>query len=193
MKAAAPSAPGEDHSLALAFINTRHRQGRATVDDIASAETLGEWLQRRFAGTSERPITDAELRRVHCLRDAIRSLMHAAARGAEPPAESLRLVNRASGRAPRALALEWPVNGAPNRRYVSSARDSLDRATSEIATDAIELLTDERRSDLVECTGPGCVRFLLKDHPRRHWCSPSCGERARAARYYQRFRARADS
>ncbi|MFH9354859.1 CGNR zinc finger domain-containing protein [Kitasatospora sp. NPDC017646] len=32
------------------------------------------------------------------------------------------------------------------------------------------------------CPGPGCVRFFVKDHPRRGWCGPGCGNRARAGR-----------
>jgi predicted RNA-binding Zn ribbon-like protein len=189
MKAIASSAPGEERSIALALVNTLHRRGRAIVDEMAGADALRDWLQERTHATPDRTIGQAELERVRSLRDAIRALMHAAARGVEPPEQSLRIVNRASAGAPRVLALDWPAGGAARRRYVTDVSDPLDRATSEIATDAIELLTDQRGSELVECAGPGCVRFLLKDHPRRHWCSPSCGERARAARYYQRHRA----
>ncbi|HEY0690395.1 MAG TPA: CGNR zinc finger domain-containing protein [Kribbella sp.] len=31
----------------------------------------------------------------------------------------------------------------------------------------------------------------MKDHPRREWCSTTCGNRARAARHYARRTSRA--
>jgi predicted RNA-binding Zn ribbon-like protein len=42
--------------------------------------------------------------------------------------------------------------------------------------------------DLRACGAPGCMRLLLKDHPRRQWCSTRCGDRVRASRYYHRHR-----
>ncbi|MGW3040938.1 CGNR zinc finger domain-containing protein [Kitasatospora sp. NPDC001159] len=45
-----------------------------------------------------------------------------------------------------------------------------------------------RPASLRACHGPGCVQFFVKDHPRREWCGPGCGNRARAARHYHRQR-----
>jgi predicted RNA-binding Zn ribbon-like protein len=39
------------------------------------------------------------------------------------------------------------------------------------------------------CHAPGCVLYFLKTHPRREWCSVTCGNRVRAARHYERIRA----
>lgn len=183
------SAPGEDRSIALAFVNTRRRQGRAIVDEVASGEALRDFLEARSSAVLDLPVRESQLERFHSLRAAIRDLMRAAVRRSEPPAGSLLFVNRTSRGAPRVLALEWPTGGPPDRRYVSTTPNPLDRAAGEIVADAIELLTGPRSADLVECAGPGCLRFLLKDHPRRRWCSLSCGERTRASRYYRRRRA----
>jgi predicted RNA-binding Zn ribbon-like protein len=64
----------------------------------------------------------------------------------------------------------------------------MQRAFAALAEDAIALVCGERRGDLIACEAPGCVRVLLKDHPRRHWCSTRCGDRVRAARHYRRSR-----
>jgi hypothetical protein len=32
------------------------------------------------------------------------------------------------------------------------------------------------------------VKYFLQDDPRQTWCSPSCGNRERVNRYYQRRR-----
>ena len=36
------------------------------------------------------------------------------------------------------------------------------------------------------CPAPGCVLYFLREHPRREWCSTTCGNRVRAARHYDR-------
>jgi hypothetical protein len=36
---------------------------------------------------------------------------------------------------------------------------------------------------------PRCVRYFVKVHGRQEFCQPSCGNRARAARFYHRQRA----
>jgi predicted RNA-binding Zn ribbon-like protein len=41
---------------------------------------------------------------------------------------------------------------------------------------------------LRRCEAPGCINYYLKDHPRRAWCSPKCGNRVRVARHYHRHR-----
>jgi predicted RNA-binding Zn ribbon-like protein len=65
---------------------------------------------------------------------------------------------------------------------------ALDAARGRIAADAIALVTGPEAADLRACEAPGCVRLLLRDHPRRHWCSTRCGDRVRARRYYARHR-----
>ena len=57
-----------------------------------------------------------------------------------------------------------------------------------LASDAIDLLTGPARGDIRACGAPGCVLMFLKDHPRREWCSNTCGNRARQARHYHRAR-----
>jgi predicted RNA-binding Zn ribbon-like protein len=192
MQTGPPPAPGEERSIALALVNTQHRNRRAFVDEIATCESLGDWLESRGIALSRLP-SDAELERVDALREAVRNLMHATVTGQPPAASALRALNDAATTAPRVPGLEWIADCGLVRRYATGGADAFGRAISAIATDAIELLTDERRGALIECSGPSCVRFLLKDHPRRHWCSAGCGERARAARYYRRTRAQPDA
>jgi predicted RNA-binding Zn ribbon-like protein len=41
---------------------------------------------------------------------------------------------------------------------------------------------------LQACLAPGCILYFARTHPRREWCSVECGNRARAARHYQKVR-----
>jgi predicted RNA-binding Zn ribbon-like protein len=55
-----------------------------------------------------------------------------------------------------------------------------------LAGDAIELATGDEA--LVACGAPDCIRFLVRNHGKRQWCSTRCGDRVRAARHYARTR-----
>jgi predicted RNA-binding Zn ribbon-like protein len=57
-----------------------------------------------------------------------------------------------------------------------------------LAEEALILFAGPRQYQLCACRGPGCVLFFVRDHPHRQWCSASCGNRARAARYYAKTR-----
>ena len=60
-------------------------------------------------------------------------------------------------------------------------------ARAMIAVDAVALLAgDPESGPLRACLAPGCVLYFVADHPRREWCSPACGNRARVARHYER-------
>ncbi len=61
---------------------------------------------------------------------------------------------------------------------------------AEVAGQSIRLLGGDEARELRACCAPGCVLYFVRSHPRREWCSVACGNRARAARHYQRVRAR---
>jgi predicted RNA-binding Zn ribbon-like protein len=62
-------------------------------------------------------------------------------------------------------------------------------AVARLAAQAVNLLA--RPSTLGACEAPGCVRYFVRDHPRRGWCSAACGNRARVARHYRRHHSSA--
>jgi predicted RNA-binding Zn ribbon-like protein len=50
----------------------------------------------------------------------------------------------------------------------------------------IDFLASDDRQRLHACPAPRCVRYFLRERPQQAWCKPSCGNRARVARHYQR-------
>jgi predicted RNA-binding Zn ribbon-like protein len=173
-------APGEHAHLALALANSRRNDPTGPVDDLANAATMRAWLEDHDL---ERDGDEAALAAMRELRDAVRELLLARIddRLADPAAVSA--VNAAAAAAPAAPRLIWTDAPRAAREHVGE-----DRARAQIAADAIELVTGPEHADLRACSAPGCVRLLLKDHPRRHWCSTRCGDRVRASRYYHRHR-----
>jgi predicted RNA-binding Zn ribbon-like protein len=156
---------------AVEFANTlRASRGQLT-------DGLPEWADQ--AGLQ------ADLAQVTELRDAIRVLLRAVTEGGEIPAAELGVLNSAAATAP-----QWPELQAGLTVMAQTAAHARQAALAAIARDAIDLLgTPARRDTLRACEGPGCVQFFMRDHPRREWCGPACGNRARAARHYARHRA----
>jgi predicted RNA-binding Zn ribbon-like protein len=184
------SIPGERDHPALALVNSRHNSRAGIVDHLADPEALGEWLAWRSLAPRGAAATEADLERARALRDAVRELMVASLEQRAPAASAVATVNEASAVAPAADQLRWKDADGFVRTRSAPGAGELRRALAALAEDAIGLVCGERREDLIACEAPGCVRLLLKDHPRRHWCSTRCGDRVRAARYYRRSRER---
>jgi predicted RNA-binding Zn ribbon-like protein len=184
----AEPAPGEDQSLAVALVNTGYNDTRRPIDELEDAEAVRGWLAARSGAPRDLELGRGDLERVHALRAAIRELLTALTEERAVDDEALDVLAGATGAAPGSSRLN-SHRGVLSREWVVAAGTPLERALALIASDAIALAGDERRKDLTECAAPDCMRLLLRDHNRRHWCSKRCGDRVRAARYRARHRA----
>ncbi len=97
------------------------------------------------------------------------------------------VVNTAAAAAPPVPKLSWPDRVA-HRSVPPGVRPPV-AVLAGVAASAIELLGAPNGRELRACLAPGCVLYFVKDHPRREWCSDSCGNRARARRHYARHRS----
>ena len=183
---------GEPPPIELA--NTTWASRGHPRDGLRAPQDLAAWL-REQRGRLATPLGERDLLGVTAedlavarrLRDAIRALAGAVVEGARPAPEDLEVLNAAARSAPRWRELRW--NGAPGAETHTLARPVV-AALAEIADGAVALFAGPRRRLLRACPGPGCVLFFVRDHPRREWCSVSCGNRARAARHYRRHQGR---
>ena len=124
------------------------------------------------------------------LRDALRRLAAEATGDPRPPATAPELTRPEAITTLNALAktwpeLVWPADGHPARAYRGRG-SSVDQAVELIAHQGVELFAGPGRDRLRPCLAPNCLLFFAKDHARREWCSPECGNRARVNRHYQR-------
>jgi predicted RNA-binding Zn ribbon-like protein len=172
--------------LALDLARTVHHDGKGGIaDDIDTADGFTSWLRGH-----DLPEADVWEQAIE-LRRAIRALFAHAVRP-DPPAKSddgvldadtaLRQVNAAAAAVLRAPQLGWPDTVT----YDETPADSSKRLLAAFARSAIELLSGPDRPRLKACPAPRCVKYFVQDHPRQAWCKPSCGNRARVSRYYQR-------
>lgn len=182
--------------LALDLAGTiRHDGNGGVIDDLADAARCRAWLADRTEPGTELDVEHTRARVVE-LRGAVRSLF-AQAVAPQPPnhadagnlldqAVAIAVVNAAAAQVPRAPVLDWPEDTEPQLGWTSAATDAGTALLARLARATIDLLTGEDRVRLRSCPAPRCVRYFVQEHPRQAWCKPSCGNRARVSRYYQR-------
>jgi predicted RNA-binding Zn ribbon-like protein len=183
--------PLRDEPLAIELHNTVYAVHGNVLDGLADAASAEAW----FDGLAERLPEDGGGSRTWpapgqlvVLRDAVRAALHAAVEEAAIEPAVIDVINEASARAPRSPIAVWRPDADPLAEIDYHGASRADVVIAAFAADAIDLLTGPRRGDLRACGAPGCVLMFLKDHPRREWCSNTCGNRARQARHYRRTR-----
>ena len=202
---AAFGAPVRGEPIAIELMNTVWADRDGVHDALATTRDALAWLDRVSdrlphvepeRGAGPRSLTASDARQLRVLRDSIRLV--AAVVTADPRAteshpggiaaldDALLVINSAAGTLP-ALLLRRTSGG-----LVADRRSRTPNASSiaGFAIDAVPLLAGDHPSgDLRGCRAPGCVLYFVQDHPRREWCSPACGNRARVARHYERTRS----
>ncbi|WP_326946548.1 CGNR zinc finger domain-containing protein [Amycolatopsis sp. NBC_01307] len=167
------AAPGEELSLALALVNTQR------VGDVDDLDDPLPWLHARGLRVTSvadvTPLTD--------LRTAVRELLAALAEDRAPAAAAVDAVNAAARTDAAAPQLTWAAG--PRREWRSTRPGSVDEAVATLARDAIDVAGGDLGRLVRPCEAHGCVRFYLREHARRRWCSTTCGDRVRAARHQQ--------
>ncbi|MFG1867021.1 CGNR zinc finger domain-containing protein [Micromonospora arborensis] len=192
--------------LALALASTiRHDGNGGVADDLGDVEGLTAWLReqaeplREYVGGLDAVASTADEQTrldVVAVRRATRTLFAVAVRPGPPsradassllsPPEAVSRLNQAAAALSVRPVLSWAEEGTPTLSWQGEAVDARVRLTAGLARAAIEFLASPARDELRACPAPRCVRYFVKDHPRQEWCKPSCGNRARVARHYQR-------
>ncbi len=175
---------------------SRRREHLASFTDLVSFALQDKILSAKQAkdlhARARKSESDAarSFRKVIALREAIYQVFAAAAKGHPAPAEDLLKVNESAVEAMQHRCLVRD-NGSYRWEWQTEGRNPLDRILWPIAQSAVELLTSDELKLVRWCEAPDC-EWLFLDHSRnrsRRWCDMnSCGNRAKARRYYQRTR-----
>ncbi len=187
--------PGEPVPVRL--MNTIWADTTGVHDDLTTPAALRDWValvHGHDAGSLDDPGPD-ELAEARALRDALRRLAAFSTDDPRPAAQSpvdtvgdaVAAINKAAAHRPHA---QLTVCDGQLQRGSPPHASPVRTALAELAHNAIDLFTGPAAAKLRGCQAPGCVLYFVKTHPRREWCSEACGNRARAARHYQRIRNR---
>jgi predicted RNA-binding Zn ribbon-like protein len=171
-----PPAPGE-LGLVQAFINTHYDLVREHGAEIlATPAALGKWLADHRLSAADATVSEADLRRAHAVREALREL----ASGADNP----------TAFAPLRATVEIRLEQSGPRLASTDARTVDGAIAALLAIVAREMLTG-RWSRLKICPGHDCGWAFYDGSRNRtgRWCSMSvCGGRSKAKAHYRRQR-----
>jgi predicted RNA-binding Zn ribbon-like protein len=152
-------------------------------DLLETDDLLDTWIAAERGTIPGAEAASGRLADVRELRDTVRQLLHARARGKPAPAAARRQINAISSAAPIRITLT-----ADGRSLQEpDVRDEYALFEATIAHSAIEL-AGQRDAGLSVCGAPSCGMLFLREHPRQLWCSKPCGNRARVARHAARRR-----
>ncbi|WP_285548928.1 CGNR zinc finger domain-containing protein [Actinoplanes regularis] len=180
------TAPGADLHPGLDLANSRLAAPGGVVTDLLDTPAAATWwLVERGLAPADTHLHEICAGRLRALREQIRALLRARVRQSPPPAEALAEINAALTRVPTAAELRWDPARGLHRSTPHPTDQVVDRALGVLAADAADLLTGPDAGRLAACGSPPCQRYLLRSG-RRQWCSVRCGDRARAARAYDR-------
>ena len=182
---------GEDASSAVALVNTRHLQSGQPADLLADPARAAEWLAERGLLSRGAALPDPDTARLVALREAVRGLFAAKAGQRVPAVDDVTLLNAALAAAPVVPALTWDEAGPNQSEHALPGAGPCTVAIARLARDALRVLTDPAGPEPAPCGAHGCVRWFLRTHAARQWCSDRCGDRVRAARHYARHRGTA--
>ncbi|MGI5336332.1 CGNR zinc finger domain-containing protein [Streptomyces sp. CA-181903] len=172
----------------LDFLATKGRTfGAHPVERIATAERLGEWLQRVELAPA-RPPGPADVARAHAVRENLRLLALPVVEGGVPPAAAAEETARFLADQPDPVRLT--VSGPLRREPPADTGAALAR----IARQAVDHLTGPQCATLAVCPEHDCRGLFTNPSGRRRWCpAPACASRGRVRALRERRRAEARS
>lgn len=186
------------NNLSVDFVNTRIRVTGAPQELLESFEDLVAWavraellnlsqaraMLREWSGKSK---AAQAFRLALKFRDVLHGMIVGVAQGAEIEPAALGAINRIM-KEENGYAEVVHVEGGFEKRFHTDFNDP-GRLLAPIAEAAADLLCYGNLAYLRKCETPECVIYfydVTKNHGRR-WCSMAvCGNRAKAAAFYQR-------
>jgi predicted RNA-binding Zn ribbon-like protein len=180
--------------LCLDFSNTLHQRNGASREDLRSYSDLVRWGKEKGLITNsqadailENPGRGADtLRKAKLLRESIYSVLSAVAHDRPPMREDIATLNQFVS-AGMSKSKVVPAEGGFRWEWEESADP--DVLLWPISKSAADLLTSDALGLVRECANEeeGCAWLFMdstKNHSKR-WCSmSSCGNRAKAKRFY---------
>jgi predicted RNA-binding Zn ribbon-like protein len=180
---------------AVELMNTVWADRAGVHDALTDAAELRVFLAGLGVRDADRlRVVGSELAATRVLRDALRRLAASVTEDHRPAAATGMSERAAVAAVNRALAATPAptLRRSPDGLLLTVDDRSVPAVLGRIAEQGAALVAGPA-GPLHACFAPGCVRYFVKDHPRREWCGPACGNRARAARHYARVRSGAGS
>ena len=176
------------YPLAIDFANSvgMHVVGQAG-ELLGDEDGFARWVavQDELSGVDTASV---DLTALQELRRHVIAILGALARRDPLPAMDVVAINDAAARAVAHPVLDLSDPAQPAARSVTTAATATDAVLGRVAASLIDLVA--ARVGVRRCPAPGCGLFFLASRSDQRWCTGSCGNRARVARYQRRHRDR---
>lgn len=184
-----PPAPG-DLELVRAFLSLHEHRDATAANLPPTAPTFEAFLHDEGLLPTGVRVTEADVRMLLALYNALRARVHAEA-GEPVPPEASAAIERAAKEA--GLELRFPGEGEPT---LEPTAGGVAGTIGRILVIAFLSELDGEWDHLKECGSDSCISIFY-DRSRNHsgrWCSmESCGNRAKVRAFRERQRARAQA
>lgn len=164
----------------LSTLSGRYRTEQEEAFDRPAR--LRDWLRGHGLEPAS-AVTEADLRGVREVREALHRAAAAAVRGGVPAGEDVRRLDRA-------LASDQPLRLLQDEAGLAVGRPATTaEALARLVRDAVQDLAGPRREHLRFCGDDTCSGIFLDPTGRRRWCTDqACGNRLRVRAHRNRVR-----
>jgi predicted RNA-binding Zn ribbon-like protein len=183
-----------DEAVPVRLMATIWADASGAHDDLETGDDLDDWLDAVGVGRSGSHSTPGELALARRLRDAVRRLAAQVTHDERQAAASATADLHTALRDVNDVVTHLPVprltltDGVLHEDSVNDGT-AVTAGLARVARECVALLGGAGAAELRACHAPGCVLYFMKTHPRREWCSVTCGNRVRAARRYDKVRS----
>lgn len=170
-------------STSTRFLSSRYYNGKKILDSLESPESAEHWFSvnaKELSTTPAFPITERDISMLRSLRSNIEALYVNILESRTP--DSLPDIN--TFLASQEIVPQGSFDSHHLRvTFTRNTISPLDEFMVEVVLSAFETLSPPQVFRLHHCNGPNCVLFYTKLRDSQHWCSNTCGNRARVARH----------
>ena len=185
-----------EEDLCLDFANTRYWRGRgAALETLGDTASLRDWCVRDggvdaalVAATLRPDAGNTVLEAALAARECMYRAFAAVACGNEVASGDLRRLTALLAAAPARDGMEWRSTGLAWRIQAPACVEAL---LAPVIWSAADLLARAGMRRIRCCGNPQCLWLFLdrSKNGTRRWCDmAACGNRAKAARHYERTR-----
>ncbi len=181
------------NNLAIDFVNTCVQKNGAPFELLNSEMDFLSWAhQAGFSLSVEVP--EVDLQRSYQFRQALKTLFTAKADHQPLPSKALELLNSYLKNAPIQQQLVQTSHQLSLQPLNSVL--SFDQLLGDIAYRASQVLVSSAKQPIRKCASDQCILLFLdiSKAKKRRWCSMEiCGNRAKAATFYQTGKAQQEN
>lgn len=173
------------NNLAIDFVNTTIQKFGIPYELLNNKSDLLLWV--KSAGINlQTQVAEIDLKNIYQFREALKTLFEAKMQNSRLPESAIIILNSHLKNAPTQQQLEQ--NTASVELQPLNAHLSVSEVLGEIARQAALILVSTNNLPIKSCASEKCILMFLDTSKakKRRWCSMEiCGNRAKAATYYQ--------